>query len=346
MSAKSSTKQGAQRLSLKQLRAWEQLEYGMFIHFGMSTFDGDELSKGNKPSSYYRPNKLDVDQWVCVARDAGMKYAVLTAKHVAGHCLWPSKHTDYHVGTSGNPTNVVEEFINACQKRGVLPGLYYCTWDNHHRFGSVSPTFTRWESAFTTSEYRDFQMAQVEELLLQYGPLVEMWIDIPTLLGHDGRRKQYEQIAALQPQAVIMMNNGFGDGTKLMLDATWPTDLMAIERWLPSSAKGYEPWQLLSHSGQLKRADASQLSYVPESPKPYYIPGEVCDPIGYEWFWQAGDKLRSDGELLGMRLVARERRANFLLDVPPDKSGQIPKDSVGALMRLRKSLEQFDGCGR
>lgn len=140
-----------------------------------------------------------------------------------------------------------------------------------------------------------------------------------------------------------MMNNGFGDGTKLMVDATWPTDLMSIERWLPSSAKGYSPWHHLSHQGELKRADASQLTYVPDPPEPYYIPGEVCDPIGYEWFWQDGDNLRSDGELLGMRLIARERKTNFLLDVPPDKTGRLPKDTVSALMRLQKSLESFDG---
>lgn len=334
---------GAQRLNLKQLKAWESMEYGMFIHFGMSTFDGDELSRGDKPSSYYRPDKLDVDQWVSVARDAGMKYAVLTAKHVSGHCLWPSKHTDYHVGTSGNRINVVEAFMRACEKRGILPGLYYCSWDNHHTFGSVSPNFTRWESAFTTAEYRDFQMAQVGELLTQFGPLVEMWIDIPTLLGHDGRRRQYDQIVGLQPNTLVMMNNGFGDGTKLMLDATWPTDLMAIERWLPSSAKGYNPWHKLSHKGLLKRAAASQLSYEPDLPQNYYIPGEVCDPIGYEWFWNTGDKLRSDGELLGMRLIARERKANFLLDVPPNKHGLLPKETVGALIRLRKAIEKCDG---
>lgn len=166
---------GAQRLSVKKLHAWEKLEYGMYIHFGMSTFDGDELSRGDRPSTHYCPTKLDVDQWVSVARDAGMKYAILTAKHVSGHCLWPSKHTDYHVGTSSDTTNVVEEFVKACEKRGILPGLYYCSWDNHHTFGSISPTFTHWEGAFTTSEYRDFQMAQVEELLTQFGPVVEMW---------------------------------------------------------------------------------------------------------------------------------------------------------------------------
>ena len=70
---------GDQRLSLEKLKAWEELGFGMFIHFGMSTFDGDEYSKGDKKPSLYNPDKLDADQWVGVARDAGMKYAVLTA---------------------------------------------------------------------------------------------------------------------------------------------------------------------------------------------------------------------------------------------------------------------------
>ncbi len=85
MSTETTNERGAQRLSLEQLQKWEALKYGMFIHYGMSTFDGDELSKGDLPSTAYAPDKLDVDQWVSVARDAGMKYAVLTTKHVAGH---------------------------------------------------------------------------------------------------------------------------------------------------------------------------------------------------------------------------------------------------------------------
>src|SRR5437588_6418215 len=90
---------GAQRHSLEALRKWEALGYGMFIHFGMSTFVENELPSGNDASSVYAPTNLDVDQWVSVARDAGMKYAVLTSKHVAGHCLWPSALTDYDVET-------------------------------------------------------------------------------------------------------------------------------------------------------------------------------------------------------------------------------------------------------
>src|SRR4051812_43295333 len=111
---------GSQRLSIDALRKWEVLGYGMFIHFGMSTFVGQELPSGNEPSSTYAPTQLDVDQWVQVARDAGMKYAVLTAKHVAGHCLWPSKFTDYDVETSASKTDVVGEFVRACEKHGLL----------------------------------------------------------------------------------------------------------------------------------------------------------------------------------------------------------------------------------
>ena len=62
--------QGDQRLSLEKLHAWETLRFGMFIHFGMSTFDGEELSTGDAPSTFYAPDKFDVDQWVSVARDA------------------------------------------------------------------------------------------------------------------------------------------------------------------------------------------------------------------------------------------------------------------------------------
>ncbi|MBR9999117.1 MAG: alpha-L-fucosidase, partial [Cyclobacteriaceae bacterium] len=203
---------GSQRLSLKQLKDWESLGYGMFIHFGMSTYDENELSKGDMPSTHYNPAELDVDQWIRVSRDAGMKYAVLTTKHVSGHCLWPTKFSDYHVGTSSNKTDVVGAFVEACGKYGILPGFYYCSWDNHHLFGSKTPTLTAWENAYTTQAYREFQLNQVEELIRNYGPVMEMWIDIPGVLGADGRRKQYDQISGLSPETFIMMNSGFGDG--------------------------------------------------------------------------------------------------------------------------------------
>lgn len=325
---------GAQRLDLDALRQWEALKYGMFISFGMSTFTGTEFPSGSDPSTLYAPDKLDVDQWVSVARDAGMKYAVLTTKHTAGHCLWPSKLNDYHVGTSGNKTDVVEAFVTACERCGVMPGLYYCSWDNHNTFGSHTPSHTAaWERAqlglqpdtqlsFVTRPYMDFQSAQMEELLTQYGEIGEIWIDIPGVLPRFYRQELYHRMTELQPQAVVMMNNGICDGSNYPVAKAWPADLIAIERFLPNSQTGHVKWREIEG-------------------KSYYLPGEVCDPIGREWFFTEQDTPRGDGELLGMYLLSIERGTNLLLDVGPDKHGLIPGTSIEALRRLRANLDKL-----
>lgn len=313
---------GHQRLSLAQLHAWEALGYGMFIHFGMSTFDMSELSMGDKLSTYYAPDMLDVDQWIRVAKEAGMHYAVLTAKHVSGHCLWPSQYTDYHVGNSSNTTDVVAEFVKACTKYGIMPGLYYCSWDNHHLFGSLTPSQTLWENAFTTEEYQRFQSHQLHELLTQYGKIGEVWIDIPGVLPRGYRHTLYNEIATVQPDAVIMMNHGVGDGSNFKVHYAWPSDLIAIERFLPNSAGGHNGWREIE--GQH-----------------YYMPGEVCDPIGTNWFYADDDTPRSDEELLGMYLVSRARNTNLLLNIGPDKHGLLPARYVDALMRLKENIDRY-----
>lgn len=334
-------KRGSQRLSAAQLARWESLGYGMFIHFGMSTFLRSELSDGSAPASRYAPDRLDVDQWISVARDAGMKYAVLTTKHVAGHCLWPSKHTNYTVANSGNKTDVVGQFVKACEKHGVLAGFYYCSWDNHNRFGSRTPsdpkTHWYWKQdkyaeleaksrsdpnaplpAYTTSVYQGFQTAQITELLTQYGAIAEMWIDIPGVLGRGYRTFLYHHLAKLQPSTVVMMNSGISTGESYDVDYAWPSDLIAIERKLPPEA-GHKKWRTIEG-------------------KEYYMPGEVCDPIGKEWFYVPGDSPRPDDVLAQQLRACRRRGVNLLLDVPPDEHGLIPDASVKALMRLRAGV--------
>jgi alpha-L-fucosidase len=323
---------GSQRLSLAQLQKWESLHYGMFIHFGMSTFLQEEIPDGKAPLSIYAPDRLDVDQWVGVARDAGMKYIVLTAKHCCGHCLWPSKYTSYTVANSSNKTNVCEQFCESCRKRGILPGFYYCSWDNHHRFGSRTPSDGGpWEEMnrvpksesnlgpFTTSLYQSFQTAQITELLTQFGPIAEMWIDIPGVLGRGYRTFLYERVAAMQPEMVVMMNSGIADGSIYDVPYAWPSDLIAMERNVPP-VSGHTKWRQIEG-------------------KSYYMPGEVCDPIAKNWFWVKGDQPRADGSLAAQFDACRARGANLLLDVPPDMHGVIPQETAAALMRLRKNAK-------
>lgn len=323
---------GAQRLSLEALRRWESLGCGMFIHFGLNTFVGKEIPRTDPPMDVYTPDRLDVDQWVSVARDAGMKYAVLTAKHTTGHCLWPSDHTDYTVANSPVKTDVVEAFVKACRRAGLLPGLYYCSWDNHHKFGSKTPSDVKWTAVmnrfpkpgetlapFTTSLYQSFQTAQLEELIARYGPLAEIWIDIPGVLGRGYRTFLYRHLADLQPEAVIMTNSGISTGERYNVAYAWPSDLIAIECRMPPKT-GHRQWRTIEG-------------------RRYYMPGEVCDPIGKRWFWVEGDHARPVEQLADQVGTARRRGVNVLLNVPPDRHGRIPDGHVKTLMALRKMIE-------
>jgi alpha-L-fucosidase len=114
-----------------------------------------------------------------------------------------------------------------------------------------------------------------------------------------------------------MMNSGIDTGEKYNVDYAWPSDLIAIERRLPPEP-GHKKWRTIEG-------------------KEYYIPGEVCDPIGKDWFWVEGDKPRPDEELLKQLQACRQRGANFLLDVGPDRHGLISDDYAQALVRLAKN---------
>ena len=320
--ARQDVPRGAQRLSLARLQEFEALCYGMFISYDVQAFVSHCLHHSPTDDdrrlspSVYAPDKLDVDQWVSVARDAGMKYAVLTAKRHPGFCLWPSKYTDFTVANSGSKTDVVAEYVKACEKRGIQPGLYYPSVDIHHLSGR--PPKDDWK--YVTSLHQTFMTNQITELLTNYGPIAEIWIDIPRVLGRGYRTFLYEHMARLQPGAVILMNGGFHDGTDVAkrAESIWPTDLISLERTLPPQT-GYSPWKTIEGHE-------------------HYLPGEFCDSIMEKnWYWKEGEKPKPDQDLLAQYQACRKGGVNLLLDAPPDNHGLIPQSTVDALMRLRRS---------
>jgi len=316
-------KTGQQRLSIERLQQWERLGRGVMFHFGMSTFDGNELSRGDWPATEYKPDQLDIAQWVSLTRDAGMRYALLCAKHVSGFCLWPSQHTDYHVGNSGNTTDVVGVFVEECRKKGVIPGFYYCSWDNHHLFGSKTPGMVDPNDSYTTAAYREFQTRQLDELLTQYGDIGEVWIDIPGLFKRDARLELYHHLADLSPDTIIVMNHGLNNGMQFRIDYAWPCDVMTLERVLPDSVHGHRRWR------HIEGAD-------------YYLPGEFVDTLGYYWFYDQRDRPRPDADLLGMYLAARARQTVFNLSLGPDPHGRIPQAFADSLLRLGQNIARYD----
>jgi|GEM_PF-269644 len=294
----------------KEVQNWEKMKYGMFIHFNMNTFARVEYDNGKMPAQAFAPDKLDVDQWIRTARDAGMKYAVLTAKHTGGFCLWDSKVSwkgkeyDYDVASSGYTKDIVAQFMESCRKYGVKPALYYCIWDDHNRPGS------------TREEYFQLVKDQINELVTNYTGLVELWIDIPSILQPDQRAELYQLVKTRQPECLVTCNNGFTDGTVM---SNFPADITNGERTLPP-VTGNQPGRMVK--GIM-----------------YYIPMEVCQTINQNWFWMTGDVTKSVRTLYHWYKESTERGANLLLDVPPDLSGRIDQNLVDRLMELKEVID-------
>lgn len=147
-------------------------KYGMFIHFGINTFQDEEWTDGSKPASSYCPTNIDAEQWIKSAKDAGMKYVILIAKHHDGFCLWDSKYTEYDVANSGNKTNVVEAVAKACKKHKIGLGLYYSLWDRKVN-GNV-------KDQSQDAAYNEYMLKQLNELInmvQKHTCIVEFWFD-------------------------------------------------------------------------------------------------------------------------------------------------------------------------
>ena len=295
------------------IRQWEQMKYGMFIHFNMNTFARAEYDDGKMAAQSFNPVKLDVDQWIRTAKDAGMKYAVLTAKHTGGFCLWDSKVSwkgkeyEYDIASAGYRKDIVAQFLASCRKFDIKPALYYCLWDDHNQPGS------------TKDEYFRLVKDQITELATKYKGLVEIWIDIPSILEQKQRAELYQIVKRHQPDCLVTCNNGFTDGSDM---ANFPADITNGERTLPP-LKGHNPF---------REVDG----------KRFYIPMEVCQTINQNWFWMEGDLTKSVQTLYHWYKETTGRGANLLLDVPPDLSGRIPQNLVDRLLDLKKVIDHPD----
>ena len=292
----------------------------------MSTYTGREIDLGDQPSATYAPTRLDVEQWVRIARDTGMKYAVLTSKHVSGHCLWDSKviwkgrEYDYDVATSGNKTDVVAEFVTACRKYGLKPGLYWCMLD--FRNNSV-PHKQQWHAGKLPDDFYQFAQNQLAELLSRYPDIVYFWLDIPRAASLEQRTVLYNQIKKKKPDCVVLFNHGTtkpqGPLTISGFQAAWPTDILNTERW-PAKSGWFEPTQEWEGKSFL-------LGY------------EHCDTICKNWFWVENDKARPVNELYLLYKQTTMAGGNLLLNVPPDLTGRIGDNYIQALMELKKMID-------
>ena len=315
-----------------QLR-WHALEFYGFLHFGVNTFTDKEWGYGDEDERIFDPSALDARQWARVARDAGMKGLIITAKHHDGFCLWPSRHTEHSVRRSPwreGKGDVVGELSRACREYGLEFGVYLSPWDrNHAEYGRPA--------------YLEYYRNQLRELLTQYGPTFEVWFDGAN--GGDGyyggaretrridNRTYYDWpttwnlVRSLQPGALMFSDAG--------PDIRW----VGNERGVAFETSWYGLDRSRVYPGHPTYSKDGTAVGRPEGPD--WVPPEVDVSIRPGWFYHPAEdsKVKSLERLLEIYYSSVGRGANLLLNVPPDRRGLIADADAGRLLELRRALD-------
>ncbi|MDP4238425.1 MAG: alpha-L-fucosidase [Bacteroidota bacterium] len=300
--------------------------YGMFMHFGINTFTGDEWSDGSTPAQKYNPTSLDCDQWVRVARDAGFRYVLLTVKHHDGFCLWDSKFTDYDVASSPVKADVVAAVSRACKKYGIEFAIYYSLWDRHE------PSYKDPDP----SKYVDFMMNQLTELLTGYGPVCELWFDG----GWDRKPEDweigrvYQLVKKLQPHCAIGINHTIvhKEGERdFVLPDLMTEDNKYFFQYFPSDFRLWDP-------KIANKTDKKQYLHQGQS---YYLPFEhtICLSKEWTWFQKLNPRPSRDLDELEELFYRTTENDNVLvINVPPDHTGRITEQDANTVIALGRRL--------
>jgi alpha-L-fucosidase len=202
------------------LKRWQDMRFGMFIHWGPVSLTHQEIgwSRGAQtPIEVYdnlykkfNPVKFNADEWARIAKAAGMKYVVLTTKHHDGFCLFATKETDFNIMNSPFHRDVTKELAEACRRQGIAFGTYYSVCDWHHPdFPLTSPGGKVKRDKSDLDSYNRYLLAQIKELITQCGPLITLWNDVPQMFQGRGV-KTIKMVREMQPD--ILVNNRTGDG--------------------------------------------------------------------------------------------------------------------------------------
>lgn len=282
-------------------RNYSELRFGAFIHFNMGTFTGMEWTNPKDDPRKFAPAALDCGQWADAFKAAGMTYAVLTAKHHDGFCLWDSKLTDYTSAKAPFGRDVLREFVDKFRERGMTPAIYFSIWDRTAGIELPAEGQSR-----LSREKIDFVKGQLTELLTGYGKFPIIIIDgWAWKMGHQAVPYQEirEHIKKLQPGILICDHNGQVE--------PWENDVIYFE----------EPKGIWCPKNNVYSCNQGQT-------------------ISNGWFWHPStpkESLMSAKDILSHLAFLESRWCNFLLNCPPNREGLLDENIVSRLAEVGRA---------
>ncbi|MFW6123856.1 MAG: alpha-L-fucosidase [Acidobacteriota bacterium] len=316
----------------KRMSWWREARLGMFIHWGLYAIPAGEwngetnhaewilttaqipVKEYEKFTGKFNPTQFNAEEWVHTAKNAGMKYIVITSKHHDGFCLFDSKLTEYDV-VDATPFNrdILKELSNECRKQGIKICFYHSIMDWHH------PDYLprrNWEAR--SAEGADFDLyvkymkGQVKELLTQYGEIGVLWFDgeWEDTWNKERGADLYHYVRSLQTSIII--NNRVGKGRQGMAGTFDPEtsvgDFGTPEQEIPDTGLGYD-W-------------------------------ETCMTMNDHWGYNKhDDNWKSEKELIQKLVDIASKGGNFLLNVGPTAKGLFPEPALKRLKALGKWME-------
>lgn len=296
-----------------QLAAWRAARFGMFIHWGPVSLTGQEISWSRANSNtncpnhgpipvavydnLYRsfdPTNFNAAEWVGVARDAGMKYMVLTAKHADGFLLWDSKVDGYNISATPFHRDICEKLADAAHRQGMMIGWYF------------SPMDWRDPDCRSANNDRFVRKIQAEagELLSRYGEINVLWFDCDGLPAMWDPTKTYALVRQWQPQ--ILINNRL--------------EMSTHDEWV--------------HQGHLNPNEDFYTPEQRIGAYDDKVPWETCMTLGTQWSWKPTDKIKSAGMVIQILAQCAGGDGNLLLDVGPMPDGRIEPRQVAVLHQV------------
>lgn len=284
-----------------QQTQWQDLEFGVILHFGTNTFLDREWGDGTASQTVFNPTAFNADQWMKAIKASGAKYVVMVAKHHDGFALWPTAQSDYSVKASPYKGDVVGEVARAARANGLRFGVYLSPWDRHD---------PRYKDA---AAYDAYYQAQLEELVTRYGDLVELWLDGAGSGGHVYNFPRIiETLRTYQPNTIVFADTALFEYG----DARWAGD--------ESGKIEYQNWNVIDRHGYLR-----------------WRPVEVDTPLRkLHWFWHPNDEasLKSVHDLVESYENAVGHGGQWMLGVAPDNRGLLPDVDVARLKELGDTL--------
>jgi len=317
--------------SARQL-VWHEMEYYMFVHFTVNTFTDKEWGYGDEKESVFNPTSLDCRQWAKVAKDAGMKGIIITAKHHDGFCLWPSQFTEHSVKNSvwkDGKGDVLMELRKACDEYGLKMGVYLSPWDRN-------------SAVYGTPAYLVYYRNQLNELLTKYGDIFEVWFDGAN--GGDGYYGGARETRKIDNKTYYDWPNTHSIVRKLQPSAVMFSDAGPDIRWVgnESGMGSLTNWCLLKKDEMYPGGNFAKILGAGHEDGNYWVPAEVDVSIRRGWFYHKNQDslVRSPENLMELYYSSVGRNSNLLLNVPPDRRGLLHENDVKSLLAFREMLKK------